>query len=119
MIWLLLLALILAVVIGAWVIGKLVGLILMLVLAGIIGAAMGSVLKYKGGMLYSVGAGLVGAVIGTVIANILGVPKFVTIAHLPIFWTAIGAALVVAATKLVAPNEARSRLRGGNRGLLR
>jgi uncharacterized membrane protein YeaQ/YmgE (transglycosylase-associated protein family) len=118
-IWVVLLALILAIVVGAWVVGKLVGLVLMIVLAGVIGAAMGSLLKYKGGLLYSVGAGLVGAVVGTVIANILGAPKLLTIANLPILWTVVGAALVVVATKVVMPGDGSRRLGGGIRGLLR
>jgi uncharacterized membrane protein YeaQ/YmgE (transglycosylase-associated protein family) len=119
MIWVVLIALILAIAIGAWVVGKLIGLVLMLALAGIIGAAMGSLLKYKGGFLYSIGAGLVGAVIGTIIANVLGAPKLLTLWNLPVFWTAIGAAVVVAATKLILPADGTRRLGGGSRGLLR
>ncbi len=119
MIWLVVLALLLAVAVGAWLIGQLIGLVLMLVLAGVIGAAMGALLKYKGSFLFSIGAGLAGAVLGTVIANVLDVPKFLTLWHLPVFWTAIGAALVVAAAKVIAPTEQHGRIRGGNRGLLR
>ena len=119
MIWVVLLAVILAIAIGAWVVGKLIGLVLMLALAGVIGAVMGSVLKYRGGFLYSIGAGLVGAVLGTIIANVLGAPKLLTLWNLPVLWTAIGAAIVVAATKVVMPAEGPRRLGGGSRGLLR
>ena len=119
MIWLVLLALLLAVAVGFWLIGQVIGLVLMLALAGIIGAVMGSLLNYKGGFLYSIGAGLVGAVIGTIIANVLGAPKLLTLWNLPVLWTAIGAAVVVAATKVVMPEGGGRRLGAGGRGLLR
>lgn len=121
MIWLVLLALLLAVVIGMWVVGKLIGLILLLALAGIIGAAMGALLNYKGSFLYSIGAGLVGAVIGTVLANILNLPGFLgfELFNLPVLWTAGGAAIVVAITKVMSPGDDTRRIGGGNRGLLR
>ncbi len=119
MIWLVLLALLLAVAVGFWLIGQLIGLVLMLALAGIIGAAMGSLLCYKGSFLFSIAAGLIGAVVGTIIANVLGVPKFLTLWHLPVIWTAVGAALVTVAAKIVAPSEQHPRLGSRSRGLLR
>jgi uncharacterized membrane protein YeaQ/YmgE (transglycosylase-associated protein family) len=120
MIWLAILGAILAVVIAFWLISSVIGFILMLVLAGIIGAAMGSLLNYKGGLLFSVGAGLVGAVVGTIIANILNMPGFLgfELFNLPVLWTAVGSALVVGVAKVVAPNENR-RLGSGTSGLLR
>ncbi|MGH2588054.1 MAG: hypothetical protein ACRDJE_24300 [Dehalococcoidia bacterium] len=119
MIWLVILAAVPAVVVGVWVISQVMGLILMLALAGIIGAAMGSLLNYKGSLLFSVGAGLAGAVLGTVFANILDVPKFLTLWNLPVLWTAIGAAAVVGIAKVVTPDNKERRLGGGPSGLLR
>jgi hypothetical protein len=121
MIWLVILGAILAVVIAAWLISSVIGFILMLVLAGIIGAATGSLLNYKSGLLFSVGAGLVGAVVGTIIANILNLPGFLgfELFNLPVLWTALGSALVVGVAKVVAPNEDRRRLGSGAGGLLR
>jgi uncharacterized membrane protein YeaQ/YmgE (transglycosylase-associated protein family) len=118
MIWLIILGAILALVVAFWLIGQVIGFILMLALAGIIGAAIGSLLNYRGGILFSIGAGLAGAVIGTVIANLLGMPKFLTLWNLPILWTVVGAAAVVAAAKVVMPGD-RRRLGGGSRELLR
>jgi len=119
MIFVFLIALLLAVVIGFWVIGKVVGLALMLFLAGLIGAAAGSLLNYRGSFLFSVAAGLIGAVVGTVIANVLDLWKGPELFNLPLLWTVVGSALVVGVAKVVAPNEDRRRLGSGTGGLLR
>lgn len=120
---LLILALILAAVIALWVVAKIVGaivgLLLMILLGGLIGAAAQSVVGYKGGFLFSIGAGLVGAVVGTIIANLLGAPKLLTLANLPILWTVVGSVAVVAAAKLVRPNESRTKISGVDSRLLR
>jgi len=118
MIWLIILGVILAIAIGAWLIGQVIGFVLMLVLAGIIGAAVGSLLNYKGGVIFSVAAGLIGAVVGTVLAKILHLPTFPELFNLPLLWTTVGAAAVTAVGKVVMPND-RRRLGGGTRGLLR
>lgn len=120
MIWLIILGAILAVVVAMWVISSVIGLILFLVLAGIIGALMSSWLNYRGGVLFSVGAGLAGAAVGTIIANILNLPGFLgfELFNVPLLWTALGSALVVGAAKVVAPKENR-RLGSGAGGLLR
>ncbi|MGD9894656.1 MAG: hypothetical protein AB7R89_31625 [Dehalococcoidia bacterium] len=125
MIWLVILGAILAIALTVWllssVIGFVIGIGLMLVLGGVIGAAMGSLLNYKRGILFSVGAGLIGAVVGTIIANILNMPGFLgfELFNLPVLWTALGSALVVGIAKVVAPNENRQRLGSGTSGLLR
>jgi uncharacterized membrane protein YeaQ/YmgE (transglycosylase-associated protein family) len=116
---LLILALILAVVIGFWVVKSVLGLVLMIALAGLIGWAAQSLLGYRRGSLFSIGAGLLGAVLGTVLANILNAPKFPELFNLPLLWTAVGAAAVVAVAKVVAPRDELKRLGGGSRGLLR
>ena len=119
MIFLILIALLLAVIAGFWLVGQLVGLVLTLFIAGLIGAAAGSWLKYKGGMLFSIGAGLVGAVVGTVLANVLNMPKLLTIADLPILWTVVGSLAVVGAAKVIAPRSDSRQLGKSNQGLLR
>lgn len=115
---LLILGLILAVLIGLFLVKTLIGFALMLVLAGLIGAAAQSVLGSRRGVIFSVGAGLVGAVVGTVLANVLGLPKFPELFNLPLLWTAIGSAAVVGVAKVVAPERGGKRL-GTTRGLLR
>ena len=119
MIFLFLLALVLAIVIGFWLIGQLVGIALMLLLAGLIGAAAQALIGYKGGFLFSIVAGLVGAVVGTVLANALDAPKFPTLFNLPLLWTTVGAIGVVAVAKAVAPRNDHVRLGRGDRRLLR
>lgn len=116
---LLILALILAVIVGFWVIKSVLGLVLMLALAGLIGWAAQSLLGYRRGSLFSIGAGLVGAVLGTVLANILHAPKFPELFNLPLLWTAVGSIAVVAVAKVVAPRDEVKRLGSGSSGLLR
>ena len=118
-IFLFLFAVLIAVVVGIWLVGKLVGIALMLLLAGLIGAGAQSVLGYRGGFLFSIGAGLVGAVLGTILANVLNAPKFPELFNLPLLWSMVGAIGVVAAAKVVAPREDRRRLGRSDRGLLR
>jgi uncharacterized membrane protein YeaQ/YmgE (transglycosylase-associated protein family) len=120
---LLILALILAVVVGFWILssilGFVLGLALTIALGGLIGWAAGSVLGYKRGPIFSIGAGLLGAVLGTVLANILNAPKGPTPFDLPLLWTIIGSVAVVAVAKVVAPKDDLKRLGGGSSGLLR
>ncbi|HET9476234.1 MAG TPA: hypothetical protein VFP63_01965 [Dehalococcoidia bacterium] len=115
MIWLIVLGLILALFLGAWIIGQVMGFILMLVLAGIIGALVGSWLNYKGGVIFSVAAGLIGAVLGTAVANIFNLPQFPELFNLPLLWTTAGAAAVTAVGKVVMP-DARQQARIGRIG---
>jgi|GEM_PF-2095752 len=114
----LLLAVVIGLVVVGWVIGSVIGFVLMLLLAGLIGALASKVVGYRGGIVFSVGAGLLGAVLGTIIANIIGAPKLLTLWNLPVLWTVVGAFATVAVAKVVLPGD-RGSLRGGNSGLLR
>jgi uncharacterized membrane protein YeaQ/YmgE (transglycosylase-associated protein family) len=116
---LIILGLVLAVVVGFWILQSVLGLVLMIALAGLIGWGAQAVLGYRRGALFSIGAGLLGAVLGTVLANILNAPKFPELFNLPLLWTIIGSALVVGVAKVVAPSPEVKQLGSGNRGLLR
>jgi uncharacterized membrane protein YeaQ/YmgE (transglycosylase-associated protein family) len=118
-IFLILIALLLAIIVAGFIIKSLVGLALMLLVAGLIGALAGSWLNYKGGFLFSIGAGLIGAVVGTIIANILHLPKFPELFNLPLLWTVAGSVIVVAAAKVVAPRGDSKQLSNRDRALLR
>lgn len=116
---LVILGLILAVLVGFWILQSILGLALMIALAGVIGWGAQSVLGYRRGALFSIGAGLLGAVLGTVLANILNAPKFPELFNLPLLWTIVGSAVVVAVAKVVAPHDEVKQLGSGSRGLLR
>jgi uncharacterized membrane protein YeaQ/YmgE (transglycosylase-associated protein family) len=111
MIFLFLIGLVLAIVVGFWLIGQLVGLAIMLLIAGLIGALAQSVLKYNGGFLFSIGAGLVGAALGAIAAKLLGLPSLLVLGGLPVVWATVGSLAVVAAAKVV--NGDGRRLTGG------
>jgi uncharacterized membrane protein YeaQ/YmgE (transglycosylase-associated protein family) len=115
MIWLILLGVVLAVILGLALIKSIIGFILMLVLAGIIGTLVGSWLKYRGGVIFSVAAGLIGAVLGTAVANIFNLPQWPELFNLPLLWTTAGAAVVTAVGKVVMPDE-RQQARIGRIG---
>jgi uncharacterized membrane protein YeaQ/YmgE (transglycosylase-associated protein family) len=113
-----LLALLLAVIVGLFVIKAVVGFAIMVLLAGLIGAAAKHWVGYRGGFLYSIGAGLLGAVVGTVFANLLNAPKWPELYNLPLLWTAVGAVAVSLVAKVVTPLTHRARLGSGDRRAL-
>lgn len=108
---------ILAIMFTAWLISSVVGLVFMLLLAGLIGVLAQKLVGYKGGFLFSIGAGLIGAVAGTILANVLGVAKGPELFNLPLLWTVVGSLGVAAVAKVAMPRQ-RGRLSASDRRLL-
>jgi uncharacterized membrane protein YeaQ/YmgE (transglycosylase-associated protein family) len=110
---LLLIALILL-ILATVVIRTVIGLVLMLVLAALIGAVAQSLIEYKrGGIGTTLLIGLAGAAIGAIGARILGLPLLLVIERLPLIWSFVGSFVLVAALKVVAPEERRDEISGG------
>ncbi len=97
---LILIILLLAVVLVAWIIKTIVGLALFLAVAGLAGWAAQRFVGYDGGFGFTFISGLIGGVVGIIIQKALGAPSLIAIGGLPLLWTLLGSVIVVGVAKL-------------------
>jgi uncharacterized membrane protein YeaQ/YmgE (transglycosylase-associated protein family) len=87
------------------IVHSLLGLILFLVVATLCGAVAEYALGYKEGVGQSLLIGLIGAAIGVILRYLLHLPTFLSIFGVPIVWAIVGSFIVVALLKLATGNR--------------
>ncbi|MBD3288343.1 GlsB/YeaQ/YmgE family stress response membrane protein [candidate division KSB1 bacterium] len=89
---------------------SILGFFVLLIVAAIIGSIGSSLGGYSTqGCFASIIVGLIGALIGSWLSRELGIPDFLYLARIPVFWSIIGAAIFVAIIAAINPQQSKRR----------